>query len=483
MRSAHLFIHMNVSHVMMRDVPVVELESTVHDAVSKMVGSSAGCILVEDRGIPVGTLTGKDISYLIIQDKNIKRLKIKEAMYRPVQSIGVDVPVPDALKIMELKEIHAMAVVDENSSTVGFVNLSDLVSACEKRYAEFLNTKLAEYRQIGEKLRVSEEKYRKLVSTTTDAIMVFDADSRRFMEVNRACEELYGYSKEEFLNQITHNDITAERNLTEESIKRTFEGSLKRISRRYHRKKDGTVFPVEISASLLELEGRIAFCGIVRDITDRIATEERLKTSLKEKEVLLREVNHRVKSNLQLSYSLLNLQKAFMKDKNVLNMIEVHQNRIMALSLVHEHVYQSENLASIDLGYYINELVNRLFRFYEVDTNNIILKVDVKDILFDVNYAIPFGLIVNEITVNFLECASSDERDTEINIIVSSTDECRIELIMSINNTATLKDPYMKKPESPGLQIINTLVSHLKGKVEVTKNGGIRFHITFSKRK
>ena len=108
--------------------------------------------------------------------------------------------------------------------------------------------------------------------------MVFDVETRRFVEVNPACEQLYGYSREEFL-AMSHNDITAESERSEESIRKAQKGELSSIPLRYHKKKDGTIFPVEITASKFLLNGRRVMCGIIRDITDRIAIEEDLKKS------------------------------------------------------------------------------------------------------------------------------------------------------------------------------------------------------------
>jgi len=133
-------------------------------------------------------------------------------------------------------------------------------------------------KQAEQKLRESEEKFRQLVSTTTDAIMLFDAETRRFLEVNKACEELYSYTKEEFL-RLRQSDITAEPHESEESIKKTLKGELSKITLRYHRKKDGTVFPVEISASAFEISGSRVLCGVVRDITERKQVEQALAES------------------------------------------------------------------------------------------------------------------------------------------------------------------------------------------------------------
>ena len=129
-------------------------------------------------------------------------------------------------------------------------------------------------------LKESEERYRQIVSTTRDAIMVFDAKTRQFIEVNKACEELYGYSREEFFN-MRHSDITNEPEATDESIFKIIAGEPQKISLRYHRKKDGTIFPVEISASAFTYKDQNVLCGIIRDITERERMESELIKSEK----------------------------------------------------------------------------------------------------------------------------------------------------------------------------------------------------------
>ena len=136
---------------------------------------------------------------------------------------------------------------------------------------------ITDRKKAEQQLQESEEKFRQVVSTTTDAIMLFDAETRQFIEVNKACEELYGYSREEFLN-LKQSDITAEPKKSNESIEQTFKGKLFKIPIRYHRKKDGTMFPVEISAGTFEVKGRRVLCGVIRDITERKKAEEKIRT-------------------------------------------------------------------------------------------------------------------------------------------------------------------------------------------------------------
>ncbi len=150
-----------------------------------------------------------------------------------------------------------------------------------------LNRDITKTKKASEALRESEEKYRQLVSTTTDSIMLFDAATKQFVDVNKACEQLYGYSREEFL-KLRHDEITAEAEESADSIKKVLNGELRTIPVRYHKKKDGTIFPVEISASVFELHGRKVLCGVVRDITERKRAEE-------ERTKLFHDVYERVK--------------------------------------------------------------------------------------------------------------------------------------------------------------------------------------------
>ncbi|MBW2174701.1 MAG: PAS domain S-box protein [Deltaproteobacteria bacterium] len=150
-----------------------------------------------------------------------------------------------------------------------------------------------ERKQAEEQHRDSEAKCHQLFATVKDAIMVFDAKTKQFVDVNDAALRLYGYSREEFL-EIKHSDITAEPRKSNASIKQVLAGKLDRILVRYHKKKDGTIFPVEISTSYITLKDRNLLCGVIRDITDRMRMEETLKSrqdALKSKAKELSAVN------------------------------------------------------------------------------------------------------------------------------------------------------------------------------------------------
>jgi PAS domain S-box-containing protein len=191
-------------------------------------------------------------------------------------------PVRDATgKIVGAIEV-TLDITDRKQAEQELRNAHDkLEQRVKDRTAELVMANQELWQQIQERERAeqtlheSEENYRHLFQTITDAIMLFDAKTRQFIDVNDAAVSLYGYRREEFL-KLTHQDITSEPEDSDISIRQTLEGTLARIPVRYHKKKDGSIFPVEISTSIFRLRNREVLCGVIRDITERKRAEEEL---------------------------------------------------------------------------------------------------------------------------------------------------------------------------------------------------------------
>ncbi|MFQ5721751.1 MAG: sensor histidine kinase, partial [Candidatus Aminicenantales bacterium] len=224
-----------------------------------------------------------------------------------------------------------------------------------------------------------------------------------------------------------------------------------------------------------------------REITERKRVEVQLSESLKEKEVLLKEIHHRVKNNMQIISSLLRLQSWHIKNRKMKDVFEVSQSRIKSMVLIHEKLYQSQDLARIDFYDYIKSLTNSLFSTYRVGLETITFKLDIKKVYFDINTAIPLGLIINELVSNSLKYAFPEQKawgkadNSKAEIFLSlRSDEGRVSLIVRDNGVGLPKDFDFKKTESMGLQLVNDLVAQLDGTIDLQEEGGTSFKITFN---
>ena len=217
-----------------------------------------------------------------------------------------------------------------------------------------------------------------------------------------------------------------------------------------------------------------------REITERKKVEKQIEKSLEEKVVLLREVHHRVKNNMQIILSLLRLQSGIVKDKEAIDTLKEYQNRVRSMVLVHEESCQSEGLINIDFAEYTKKLTNSLVRSYGIDSDKIMLKTNIDDVGLDLNSAIPCGLIVNELISNALRYAFGQDGSGEIRVFLRKDETGRVELIVGDNGIGIGKDLDFRQTESLGLQLVTILAEEqLEGEIEVDVNAGTDFKITF----
>jgi two-component sensor histidine kinase len=245
-------------------------------------------------------------------------------------------------------------------------------------------------------------------------------------------------------------------------------------------RKDGGRVPIELSMANLVLDGHIiGRVGVARDITDRQHAEEQIRASLQEKEVLLKEIHHRVKNNLQIISSLLHLQSKYINDPPALQMFIDSQNRVKSMALIHEILFRSRDVTKIDFAEYIKTISVQIFRSYGAYSKKIGLEVQVKDIMLDVDTAIPCGLIVTELVSNSLKHAFVDGREGSINIKLFTNDSGILTLIVKDNGIGLPHHIDLRYVDSLGLKLVGALVKQLVGKVEVDSTFGTTFMITF----
>jgi two-component sensor histidine kinase/putative methionine-R-sulfoxide reductase with GAF domain len=223
---------------------------------------------------------------------------------------------------------------------------------------------------------------------------------------------------------------------------------------------------------------------LYKDVEQRVIqlqeAEGKIMASLKEKEVLLREIHHRVKNNMQVISSLLNLQFDSVKDRQFTEMLRESHNRIKTMALVHEKLYRSKDLAHVNSKDYITDLMSGIFRSYGYYKGRIALKVEVQDEWLGIDTAIPSGLIINELVSNALKHAFPDDREGEIKISFQKTDEDEYNLIISDNGIGMPEEMDFRKTESLGLRLVMSLSENqLQGKIELDRTEGTEFRIRF----
>ncbi|MDD4810807.1 MAG: histidine kinase dimerization/phosphoacceptor domain -containing protein [Methanobacterium formicicum] len=250
----------------------------------------------------------------------------------------------------------------------------------------------------------------------------------------------------------------------------------------HHRvvRNDGKIrhVAIVIRVTLPTKKSNVHVYGTVQDVTERTKVEEKLKKSLTEKEVLIKEIHHRVKNNLMVISSLLNLQSQYIKDEEALDIFRESQNRARSMALIHERLYQSPDLKRIDFGDYIQTLSNDLFHSCITDFSRVKLNINVENLMVDINTTVPLGLIVNELVTNSMKHGLAGKAEGEINIGFHKKGD---EFVLVVEDTGVgfPDDVDFRNTSTLGLQLVNNLTTQINGKIELNRDNGTKFTITF----
>jgi PAS domain S-box-containing protein len=339
---------------------------------------------------------------------------------------------------------------------------------------------ITEQKQAEEALRESEEKFRSIFDTANDGILIADISTRKFIEANNTMCAMLGYDRKEIAN-LGIADIHPLRDLSHilEQFGKQMRGEKTIVGDLPVKRKDGSVFYADVCASLIVLGGEQYAVGIFRDITERKHAEEKMKNALREKEILLKEIHHRVKNNLQIVASMLRLQSVKIRDGDARILFEASRNRVLTMSLIHEQLYRTENLAYIDFRAYVEELVANVFALVPENASQIKKQIDVEEVALAVDHAIPCGLIINELVSNALRHAFPGEKAGTIVIGMRRDNGGGIVLLVADNGTGLPEGTDPMQTKTLGLQLVHSLAKQLNGAIEVDKIGGTSVRITF----
>ncbi len=339
------------------------------------------------------------------------------------------------------------------------------------------------YRRVLSALEESEKKYRTLFENAAEALFVIQ--DGRVVFVNPSTMELTGYSAGEILAHPFIDFVHPEdRDATVQDYLRFMSGSdFGRWVQFRIIHRDGTTLWMERKAAAITWEEKPGVLVFMMDITERKKAEEEIKKSLNEKEILLKEVHHRVKNNMQVISSLLNLQLNNIVDEGTRNVFIESQNRIQSMALIHEKIYRSEDFMKIDFAAYMHDLVALLMRSYGVRSERVDLAVEGEDVFLEVSTAIPCGLIVNELVSNSLKHAFPDGRKGAVDVILKMDErENETAYILTVRDNGVGMEETMdlERPRSLGLQLVKVLVGQLKGALRMKVDGGTEFTVTFT---
>ena len=331
-------------------------------------------------------------------------------------------------------------------------------------------------------LKKGEERIRAVVEQMTDGLVTVDRDG--YVEsFNSAAQRIFGYSADEIIGRkadllISPKGESGNGNVLDTRLWIDGEGTLANNEKIMGQRKDGTEFPMDLSVSEVHLEDQSLIVTTVRDVTDSRRLEEQTRESLAEKEVLLKEIHHRVKNNLQLISSLLALQAGYIQDEDSKAIFKDSEQRVRSMALIHEKLYGSDDLARVDFPGYLPSLVTELSRSYVPNPMAVAMNVDVGDISFGIDTAIPCGLIVSELVSNALKYAFPDGRTGEIKVSLF-TDQEKYILTVSDDGVGIPNEVDWENSDSLGLQLIQTLTAQLGGSAELITDHGTEIRIIF----
>ncbi|MDZ8259620.1 PAS domain S-box protein [Nostoc sp. ChiQUE01b] len=306
-----------------------------------------------------------------------------------------------------------------------------------------------------------------------------------FVYANPKFEQMFGYEPGELIGQHVSIINYGDQNNTPEDVSQAIcIAILKHAEATYevhNIKKDGTPFWCSATASVFEHpEYGSVLVAIQQDITEQKQAEEKIKASLKEKEVLLKEIHHRVKNNLGIVSSLLQMQCRRTQEPMVTAILRDSQNRIASIALVHEKLYRSEDLADIDFAQYIPDLTTHLFDSYNVSSSHIQLNIQVDNASLDIETAIPCALIINELVSNALKYAFIGNFGGKIEVKFYQESASTLILIIRDNGVGLPENFDSKKTKTLGITLVQGLVKQIRGKLEIDSQQGTEFKITFT---
>ncbi len=325
-------------------------------------------------------------------------------------------------------------------------------------------------------LKESEARFRSLFERVNVISMLIDPEDGCIVDANPTAEAYYGWPRAELVRKSIFDLSSVLPEEVRQRMQQVLNGQLSYIVSG-HRRADGSVRDVELYSGPVQVHGKTLLYAIVHDITERRQAEEALKKSLMEKEMLVRESHHRVKNNLVVIQSLLKLQAAQTGDSAARAVLTESQDRVRAMGMIHEQLYRSRDLSTVNFAEYLRNLVSQIYQSFRAGGSSVKLRMEIPEITLDVDTVIPCGLIVNELVTNALKYAFPDERPGELYVGIEDAPEGGYVLVVRDNGVGMPGGIDINNTKTLGMRIVTMLSQQIGREAGLRTGGGTEFRI------
>jgi len=363
---------------------------------------------------------------------------------------------------------------------------SEEIDISNIRYKEFshiaedMNHMVKSKLEVDARIFTSEQRLRLQRDQSPLGYVEWDLDYK-ILDWNLSAEKIFGFSREEIIGSgfesLISPDIIPDVSGVFTGLANAT-GGTRNINKNIT--KDGRTIICEWYNKVLKNKSGeiLSYVSLVDDITERKLTEDRLAKSLEEKQILLKEVHHRVKNNMAIISSFISLQSMNVEDEEVHLLLQSTENRVRSMALIHEYLYKSENLKDIDVSKYIEELIKILLESYEYGVHDIKTTIKIDEFELELDLLIPLGMIINEIISNALKHAFVGIDLPELFISLTGSTGSEVVLTLRDNGVGLPDESEINENDSIGFLLINSLVAQIYGKLEIKRENGTEYKIT-----
>jgi PAS domain S-box-containing protein len=445
------------------------------------------CVVLQQQQV-VGVVTPQQLLRAVVAGADLQTTSIATLMQIDFPHIVVSATTESTARDVAEGQVFQqygsdyLLVLDQQQTLVGLLQLQDLLMYQEeiRRQLDAPNPMELAVQELNQQveqqvlqrtqtLQASETCYRGFFDQAPLGIAVVNLATSRIERVNHAMNEILAYQGDELL-ALTCHDVTypddADQDVPYLQAMLRGEIDVYELEKRFVQKTGNVIWGYLKASVLRNPDGEpVWLLAMVRDITEQRQVAAQLQTSLKEKEVLLREIHHRVKNSLTMVSSLLMIQEGATQDTQTQALLQDSQERIGVIALVHELLYQSVNLQQINLGEYLQALAEQLWS--SLVSAKIELRLDLEPILLNIETALPCGLILNELLTNAQKHGFPEGRSGWVRI---SLQVCDKDLLLSVSNNGVAIPPSLDifQAKSLGLQLVRDLTRQLRGSLQVT---------------